>query len=73
MNKMLYDKHSLITELRRGHGDTNLEDIRSGLMQMLSNLRFQDGRSLEELYKEQQVQERLKQEEARLAELDLKI
>jgi len=40
MNKMLYDKHSLITELRRGHGDTNLEDIRSGLMQMLGNLRF---------------------------------
>ncbi len=24
MNKMLYDKHSLITELRRGLGDTNL-------------------------------------------------
>lgn len=53
MNKMLFDKHSLIHELRKNHGDTNLEDIRSGLMQMLSNLRFSDGRSLEELYKEQ--------------------
>ena len=28
MNKILYDKHSLITEIRRGLGDTNLEDIR---------------------------------------------
>jgi len=73
MNKMLADKHSLINELRRGKGDTNLEDIRSGLMQMLSNLRFQDGRSLEELYKEQMVQERLTQEQARLAEIDMKV
>jgi hypothetical protein len=40
MNKMLQDKHSLLRELRRGKGDTNLEDIRSGLLQMLSNLRF---------------------------------
>jgi len=32
MNKMLADKHSLIGELRRGKGDTNLEDIRAGLL-----------------------------------------
>lgn len=73
MNKMLFDKHSLIHELRKGKGDTNLEDIRSGLMQMLSNLRFSDGRSLEELYKEQMIQERLSKEQAHLAEIDMKV
>lgn len=73
MNKMLADKHSLIGELRRGKGDTNLEDIRAGLLQMLSNLRFQDGRSLEELYKEQMVQERLEKEQARLEEIDMEV
>lgn len=40
MNKMLKDKHSLLRELRKGKGDVNLEEIRSGLLQMLSNLRF---------------------------------
>jgi hypothetical protein len=59
MNKMLYDKHSLIHELRKGKGDSNLEEIRTGLIQMLSNLRFSDGRSLEQLYKEQVIKERL--------------
>jgi len=53
MNKMLFDKYSLLRELHRGKGDVNLEDIRTGLLTMLSNLRFADGRSLEELYKEQ--------------------
>lgn len=32
MHKMLSDKHALLTELRKGKGDTNLEDIKSGLM-----------------------------------------
>lgn len=32
MHKMLADKHSIIHELKKGKGDTNLEDIRSGLM-----------------------------------------
>jgi len=73
MNKMLQDKHSLLRELRRGKGDTNLEDIRSGLLQMLSNLRFQDGRSLEEIYKEQMIQDRLKQEQNRLVAIDEQI
>lgn len=62
MNKMLRDKHSLLRELRRGKGDVNLEEIRTGLLQMLSNLRFQDGRSLEEVYKQQMMEERLKKE-----------
>lgn len=62
MDKMLKDKNSLLYELRKGKGDVNLEDIRQGLLQMLSNLRFQDGRSLEEVYKEQMIQDRLKNE-----------
>jgi len=40
---------------------------------MLSNLRFQDGRSLEELYKEQMVQERLEKEQQRLDEIDMEV
>lgn len=35
MNKMLADKHSLLRELKQGQGDTNLEDIRTGLITML--------------------------------------
>ena len=31
MNKMLTDKHSLLSELRKGKGDQDLEDIRSSL------------------------------------------
>jgi hypothetical protein len=31
MNKMLADKHSLLTELRKGKGDHDLEDIRTNL------------------------------------------
>lgn len=71
MHKMLSDKHALLTELRKGKGDTNLEDIKSGLMQMLSNLRFQDGRSLQELYKEQIEKDQLNQEKAKLNAIDL--
>lgn len=40
MKKMLQDKHSLLTELRKGKGDQDLEDIRSNLTSMLGNLRF---------------------------------
>jgi hypothetical protein len=50
MDKMLKDKYSILRELRKGQGDTNMNDIKSGLMLMLSNLRFWDGRSLEEIY-----------------------
>ena len=39
-------------------------------MLMLSNLRFWDGRSLEEMYNEAMKQERLEAEEARLEEID---
>ena len=70
MEKMLKDKHSILRELRKGKGDTNLNDIKSGLMLMLSNLRFWDGRSLEEMYNEAMKQERLEAEEARLEEID---
>ena len=70
MNKMLKDKHSLLRELRKGKGDVNLEEIRSGLLQMLSNLRFQDGRSLEEVYKQQMVEERLQKEQIRLDQIE---
>lgn len=66
MNKMLKDKHSLLRELRKGKGDVNLEEIRSGMLQMLSNLRFQDGRSLEQVYKQQMIEERLTKEQIRL-------
>ena len=73
MEKMLKDKHSILRELRKGKGDTNLNDIKSGLMLMLSNLRFWDGRSLEEMYNEAMKQERLEAEEARLEEIDRQI
>jgi hypothetical protein len=52
MNKMLADKYSLLTHLRKGKGEQDLEEIRTNLTGILNNLRFQDGRSLEDLYKE---------------------
>lgn len=70
MDKMLKDKYSMLRELKKGKGDINLEDIRTGLLGMLSNLRFQDGRSLEEVYKNQMVDDRIKKEQAKLEELD---
>jgi hypothetical protein len=69
IDKMLYDKHSLLRELRKGKGDINMEEIRAGLLQMLSNLRFQDGRSLEEVYKQQMTEIRLVEEQKRLDEI----
>jgi len=60
----------MLRELKKGKGDINLEDIRTGLLGMLSNLRFQDGRSLEEVYKNQMVDDRIKKEQAKLEELD---
>jgi muramidase (phage lysozyme) len=57
MNKMLTDKHSLLTGLRKGKGDQDLEDIRTNLTSMLGNLRFQDGRSLEEMFRDYQKKE----------------
>jgi hypothetical protein len=32
MDKMLKNKYALLTELKQGKGDVNLEDIRSGLL-----------------------------------------
>lgn len=38
---------------------------------MLSNLRFQDGKSLEEVYKTEMVKERIENEQNRLNEIEL--
>lgn len=70
MNKMLTDKHSLLSELRKGKGDQDLEDIRTNLTSMLGNLRFQDGRSLEEMFRDYQKKEQEAKDQARLEEID---
>lgn len=66
MNKMLADKYSLLTHLRKGKGEQDLEEIRTNLTGILNNLRFQDGRSLEDLYKEFQQKQLEAEEQARL-------
>ena len=52
MNKMLKDKYSLFNVLKEVKGDTDLQEIRTKLVNMLANLRFSDGRSLNDLLEE---------------------
>ena len=49
MNKMLKDKYSVIKDLARSGGDKDIEHIKARIKSMLSNLRFADGRSLQEV------------------------
>lgn len=55
MCKMLQDKYSLMNGLKKATGDVDLVDIKTKLLNMLQNLRFSDGRSLQELLEEMEV------------------
>jgi len=70
MNKMLKDKHSLLTALEKGKSKDDLDEIRNHLQDMLDNLRSSDGRSLREILEQMQRQKLLEEEEARLREIE---
>lgn len=66
MYKMLQDKYSLMNGLKKATGDVDLIDIKAKLLNMLQNLRFSDGRSLQELLEEMENHKLMQIEEAKL-------
>ena len=66
MNRMLKDKYSVMKDLNKSGGDKDLEAIKKKINSMLGNLRFNDGRSLQEVLKNMEVQKQLKEEEDKL-------
>jgi len=49
MNKMLKDKYSVMKDLMKSGGDKDITLIKNKVSSMLTNLRFTDGRSLQEV------------------------
>jgi hypothetical protein len=74
MNKMLKDKYSLDNELRKGHGNDDLDAIQGGILGLLENLRFNSGTTLKEKLEEMKNAEalRLQEEAFRSAEAEAK-
>ena len=66
MRKMLQDKYSLMNGLKKASGDTVLIEIKAKLLNMLQNLRFSDGRGLQELLEENEVQKVMEIEEEKM-------
>jgi len=66
MNKMLKDKYSVMKDLMKSGGDKDLTSIKNKVTSMLTNMRFQDGRSLQQVLDEMNLQKEVEEEEARL-------
>jgi len=72
MNKMLKDKYSVMKDLSKSGGDKDIEEIKAKVKSMLTNLRFNDGRSLHEVLEGMEMQKRLEQEQEKLKALQEK-
>lgn len=66
MNRMLKNKYSVMTDLMKSGGDKDLNIIKQKINSMLTNMRFQDGRSLQQVLDEMKLQKEVEEEEARL-------
>ena len=66
MNKMLKNKYSVMKDLMKSGGDKDLTTIKQKINSMLTNMRFQDGRSLQQVLDEMNLQKEVEEEEARL-------
>lgn len=66
MNKMLKDKYSVMKDLIKSGGDKDLNHIKQKISSMLTNMRFHDGRSLQQVLDEMNLQKKVEEEEARL-------
>ena len=49
MNQMLKNKYSVVSDLAKSGGDKDLTEIKIKVNSMLANMRFEDGRSLNEV------------------------
>ena len=70
MDKMLKDKYSVMKDLVRSGGDKDLKHIKMKVNSMLTNLRFNDGRSLAEARETMKMQDAVAEEEANLAAME---
>ena len=66
MNRMLKNKYSVMNDLMKSGGDKDLNVIKQKINSMLTNMRFQDGRSLQQVLDEMKLQQEVEEEEARL-------
>jgi len=66
MNKMLKDKYSVLKDLAKSGADKDLTAIKQKVNSMLINMRFSDGRSLQEVLESMKMQKQVEEEEARL-------
>lgn len=72
MNKMLKDKYSVIKDLAKSGSDKDITVIQQKVSSMLNNLRFSDGRSLQEVMETMKIQEQIEAEEAQLRAMEEK-
>jgi hypothetical protein len=70
MDKMLKDKYSVMKDLARSGGDKDLKHIKMKVNSMLTNLRFNDGRSLAEALETMKMEDAVAEEEANLAAME---
>jgi hypothetical protein len=66
IRKKLKVKHSIYEKLEKDGKLKQIEKLRADVNDMLDNLRTPDGRTLRELYNQQQLKKKLAEEEARL-------
>jgi hypothetical protein len=66
IRKKLKVKHSIYDKLDKDGKLKQIEKLRADVNDMLDNLRTPDGRTLRELYNQQQFKKKLAEEEARL-------
>lgn len=66
MNRMLKDKYSVMKDLQKSGAIKDLDDIKKKVASMLTNLRFSDGRSLEQVLETMKMQQQLDEEQAKL-------
>lgn len=72
MNQMLKDKYSVIKDLAKSGSDKDITVIQQKVSSMLNNLRFSDGRSLQEVMESMKIQEQIEAEEAQLRAMEEK-
>jgi len=70
MNAMLKYKYSVIEDLKKYGSDKDVEEIKRKVKSMLTNLRFNDGRSLQDVLGNMKMQKQADEAEAELKALE---
>lgn len=70
MNKMLKNKYSVIEDLKRYGADKDVDEIKRKVKSMLTNLRFNDGRSLTDVVSNTKMKKQAEEAEAELKAME---